>query len=87
MGIMAFSGAVMYLAAPVMIGILTPDPAIRELGTAVLRIEAFAEPLFAASMVVAGVFRGAGDTLVPSILNFVSMWLVRIPLAAFLAPG
>lgn len=86
MGIMAFSGAVMYLAAPVMIGILTPDPAIRELGTAVLRIEAFAEPLFAASMVVAGVFRGAGDTLVPSILNFVSMWLVRIPLAAFLAP-
>ena len=65
---------------------MTPDPAIRELGTAVLRIEAFAEPLFAASMVVAGVFRGAGDTLVPSILNFVSMWLVRIPLAAFLAP-
>ena len=56
------------------------------MGTAVLRIEAFAEPLFAASMVVAGVFRGAGDTLVPSILNFVSMWLVRIPLAAFLAP-
>ena len=83
---MAFSGAIMYLAAPVMIGILTPDPAIRELGASVLRIEAFAEPLFAASMVVAGVFRGAGDTLVPSILNFVSMWLVRIPLAAFLAP-
>ena len=70
-----------------MIGILTPDPAIRGLGTAVLRIEAFAEPLFAASMVVAGVFHGLAIPPVPSILNFVSMWLVRIPLAAFRRPG
>lgn len=86
MAVMAVSGCCMFFAAPLMIGILSPDEAIRSLGAEVLRIESFAEPLYAASMVASGVFRGAGDTLVPSILNFASMWLVRIPLAAFLAP-
>ena len=84
--IMACTGALMYLLAPWLFSLLTPDPAIRELGSRVLRIEAFAEPLFAASIVVAGALRGAGDTLVPSILNLVSMWGVRITAASFLAP-
>lgn len=86
MTVMATSGILMYIFAPQMIGILSPEASVRQLGTAVLRIEAFAEPLFAASIVAAGVLRGAGDTLVPSIMNFCSMWLVRLPLAAFLAP-
>ena len=51
-----------------------------------LRIEAFAEPLFAASIVVAGALRGAGDTLAPSVLNLISMWGVRISVSIFLAP-
>lgn len=86
MAVMAVSGACMYLIAPWMISVLSPDMAIRQLGTAVLRIEAFAEPMYAASIVASGVFRGAGDTLIPSCLNFCSMWLIRLPLAAFLAP-
>jgi len=79
-------GLLLFVGAPAMIGILTPDAAVRRLGTQVLRIEAFAEPLFAASIIVNGVFRGAGKTLVPSLLNFLSMWLIRIPLSALLAP-
>lgn len=86
MAVMTGSGILLYVFAPWMIGILSPDPAIRELGAAVLRIEAFAEPMFAASIVASGVFRGAGDTLVPSCLNFLSMWAVRLPVSAFLAP-
>lgn len=86
MGIMALTGALMFLLAPWMFSLLTPDPAIQELGTSVLRIEAFAEPLFAASIVVAGALRGAGDTLAPSILNLVSMWGVRLTAASLLAP-
>lgn len=85
-GIMTVSGALMYLLAPAMMALLTPDPAIRALGAGVLRIEAFAEPLYGASIVAAGAFRGAGDTLMPSCFNFLSMWCVRIPLSAFLAP-
>ena len=84
--VMTFSGALMYAFAPVMIGVMSPEPAVVALGARILRIEAFAEPMFAASIVCAGVFRGAGDTLVPSLFNFVSMWGVRLPLAALLAP-
>lgn len=84
--VMTVTGTLMYIAAPWMIGLLSPDAQIRELGTMILRIEAFAEPLYGASIVASGVFRGAGDTLVPSCLNFISMWCVRIPASALLAP-
>ncbi|MDD3218136.1 MAG: MATE family efflux transporter [Lachnospiraceae bacterium] len=88
LGIALMSGAsiLMYLFAPEIFAMLTPDPTVRSLGTTVLRIEAFAEPLYGASIVVAGALRGAGDTLVPSILNLVSMWGVRISLSCILAP-
>lgn len=82
--VMTVGGVLMYIAAPAMIGVLTPNEEIRNLGAAVLRIEAFAEPFYAASIVASGALRGAGDTLVPSCMNFASMWCVRIPLAAIL---
>lgn len=86
MAVLTTTGLLMYLAAPWMIGILSPDPEIIALGAMALRIEAFAEPLYAVSIVASGVFQGAGDTLIPSCMNFFSMWAVRLPLAAFLAP-
>lgn len=84
--VMTVMGIVMYVAAPGMMGIMTPDAAVQELGAKVLRIEAFAEPMYAASIVVYGVFVGVGDTLVPSIMNLCSIWAVRLTLAAWLAP-
>ena len=84
--VMTFMGAVMYLAAPFMMEIMTDVEAICSLGTEVLRIEAWAEPLYAASIVAYGAFIGVGDTLIPAIMNFGSIWAVRIPLAAILAP-
>lgn len=84
--VMAITGTLMYILAPYMISFLSPDPEIVALGTVILQIEAFAEPLYGASMVATGVFRGTGDTFIPSCLNFLSMWAVRIPLSAFLAP-
>ncbi|MCQ2736480.1 MAG: MATE family efflux transporter [bacterium] len=85
MGIMMITGALMYAFAPEMIGLLSQDPEVIAAGTSILRIEAFAEPFFAAGIVIAGIFRGAGNTLLPSLVNFVSMWAVRIPAAALLA--
>ncbi|MED9822057.1 MAG: MATE family efflux transporter [Christensenellales bacterium] len=87
MMVMTINGALMFAFAPAMIGLMSPDPAVVALGAEVLRIEAFAEPMFAASIVASGVFRGAGDTLVPSLFNFISMWGVRLPLSALLAPS
>jgi putative MATE family efflux protein len=82
--IMGISGVLMWIFAPQMIGFLTPDAEIRELGTQIMRIEAFAEPMYGASIVAAGVFRGAGETMLSSVLNLLSVWVVRIPLAAVL---
>lgn len=79
--VMTGTGLLMYIAAPWLFSLLTPDTAVQALGAQVLRIEAFAEPLFAASIVAAGALRGAGDTLIPSIMELGSMWGVRIPLA------
>jgi putative MATE family efflux protein len=84
--VMSFTGILMYFLAPAMFALLTPDAEVQSLGVQVLRIEAFAEPLFAASIVAAGALRGAGDTKIPSLLNLVSMWGVRITTASLLAP-
>ena len=84
MGIM---GVAMYIFAPQIIGIMTPVEEIRELGVMALRIEAFAEPMFAAAIVAYGVFVGAANTLVPCLMNFFSIWAVRLSLAALLAPS
>ena len=84
--VMALMGAVMYVFAPEMIGVMTPDEQVRLLGAQSLRIEAFAEPMFAAAIVTYSVCLGAGDTLVPACMNLASMWLVRLTLAAWLAP-
>ena len=87
MAVMAFMGVVMYVFAPEMMGLLSPVGEIRALGTTVLRIEAFAEPFFAASIVTYSVCVGAGDTLKPALMNLASMWCVRLTLATLLAPS
>lgn len=84
--LMTMTAVLMFFLAPGMFAILTSDAAVQDLGVRVLRIEVFAEPLYACSIVAAGALRGAGDTLVPSVMNLMSMWGIRITMAAFLAP-
>ena len=84
--IMGVMGVIMYVAAPQIIGVMTPVDEIRGLGVMALRIEAFAEPMFAAAIVAYGVFVGAASTLIPCLMNFFSIWAVRLSLAALLAP-
>lgn len=86
MAVMSFMGILLYFGAPLMMGILSPVREIVDLGTEVLRIEAFAEPMYAASIVAYGAFVGVGDTLIPAVMNFGSIWCVRVPLAAIMAP-
>ena len=85
MVVMTLMGAIMYVSATELMALMTPMAAIYNLGASVLRIEAFAEPFFAASIVSYCVFLGAGDTLKPAIMNLCSMWFVRLSLAAILA--
>ena len=84
--IMGCTGAVMMLLCPLVFRMLTPVAEVQQLAAHVLRIELLAEPLFGASMVAAGALRGAGDTLVPSLMNLGSIWLVRVGSALVLVP-
>lgn len=87
MAVMGVMGVVMYFGAPVMMGTMTDVPQVIELGVKALRIEAFAEPMFAASIVAYSVFVGMGNTVAPSLMNFISIWAVRLSLAWLLAPA
>ncbi|MDE6422156.1 MAG: MATE family efflux transporter [Muribaculaceae bacterium] len=84
MVVMSVMGVILWLGAPPVMELLTPVKAIQDLGVSALRIEAWAEPMFAASIVAYGVMVGVGDTIVPAIMNFSSIWLVRVPLAALM---
>ena len=65
MAVMGVMGVILYVGAPLIMGSMTPDAEVQRLGVEALRIEAFAEPMFAAAIVAYGVFVGAGNTLVP----------------------
>ena len=82
--LMFVMGALLFIFAPEMIGFLSPDAGVRALGTRVLRIESFSETLYGASLVANGALRGTGDTFVPTLYKFFSMWLLRLPLALLL---
>ena len=84
MGIMGLLAILMYAFAPQLMGMLTPDGEVISLGARCLRIEAFAELGYAASIVIYGACVGAGDTKWPSVMNFTSMWIVRLVPAIFL---
>lgn len=83
--VMSFMGLLMFFGAEAMMRTMTPDAEAVKLGAQILRIEAFAEPMYAASIVAYGCFLGAADTLIPSLMNLLSMWIVRLPLAFWLA--
>ena len=86
MVVMTVMGILMWTFAPELMGIMSPVEEIIVQGADALRIEAWAEPMFAASIVCNGVFIGAADTVAAAIMSLTSMWAVRLTLAATLAP-
>ncbi|MBO4844557.1 MAG: MATE family efflux transporter [Bacteroidales bacterium] len=85
-GMMTLLAVLMYAFAPQIMALLSQDPEVIALGARCLRIEAWAELLFGVSIVGYGCCVGAGDTLVPSVINFMSMWIIRLGLALMLIP-
>lgn len=81
---MGLTGLVMYVICPWVFRLLTPEFEVQALATQVLRIGLVAEPLFGIAIVASGALRGAEDTLVPSLLHLVSMWVVRLGLSVIL---
>lgn len=82
--IMSFAGIIMFFLCPYIFQLLTSDAAVQQLSVKVLRIELFAEPMFAAAIVCGGCLRGKGDTLASSIICLFSLWVVRLGLSFWL---
>ncbi len=82
--LMTLMAVLMFVLCPLVFRFLTPVLEVRSLAAIILRIGLIAEPLYAVSIVASGALRGAEDTLVPSIMNLVSIWVVRIGLSIIL---
>ena len=61
------------------------EPRVIAIGAGYLRIVGCSYVLFAVMFVSNGVINGAGHTLATTIMSVLSLWGVRLPLAAFLA--
>lgn len=84
-GVMTVMGfAVFFLADPVA-RLFSTDPHVIKLTSAYLKINAISEPFIALSMTFSGALQGAGDTRSPTLVTFVSHWLLRLPLTYLLA--
>ena len=76
--LMLVSGGMLFVFAPVLMGIFTHDPQVLSLGTTVLRIVAMSEPFYGVPIVLEGMMQGLGKTMIPFIFNIIGMWGVRI---------
>ena len=85
--LMAVSGAVLFVLAPRMMALFTPDAEVIALGTKVLRMVAVTEPLYGIAVVLEGIFMGVGDTMYAFYCNIVGMWGVRVLGTAILVRG
>src|SRR5690606_13803313 len=63
------------------------DPAVLEEGARYLRIVGFNYVPMALMFTLTGVMRGAGDTMPSLLISFLSLWVVRLPLAWWLTYG
>ncbi len=78
---MSCGGIILFIFAEQLLTFFTPDPAVIDLGSDMLRIVAFAQPFFGLALVVSGSLRGAGDSKTPFIVSLITMWGIRILIA------
>jgi len=80
-GLMSLMGVCFFLFARPIVGFFTNDPEVIALGVPPLRLIGIIQPFLAATMVFAGSLRGAGETRTPMLINGISIWVLRVPLA------
>jgi len=76
--LMIFSGGMLFLLAPPLVGIFSTNPEVIHLGTTVLRMVALSEPFYGFSIIIEGMMFGVGNTKEPFGYNILGMWGVRI---------
>jgi len=78
-------GVFFAIFAEPIVRLFTSDPAVVPLAALCLRILSYGNIGYAYGMVMLQAFNGAGDTITPTIVNFVGFCLLELPLAYALA--
>jgi putative MATE family efflux protein len=81
---MGLMGVVFFFYGETLLRVFTDDPRLLDLGGEALKVIAFNQPFLAVAFVLAGALRGAGDVRFPMWVTSISVWLVRLPIGAFL---
>jgi len=72
------SAVVLIFGYPI-ISIFTNDPEVIRIGREYLIIVGAFYVVFTSMFTIAGVMRGAGDTLIPMFISLIALWVIRIP--------
>ena len=75
----------MVFAKEPLIRIFNTDPAVVAIGSRYLLIVGSFYVLFSTMFVNGAVPRGAGDTMIPFLITVITLWIIRVPLSAFLS--
>ena len=82
---MTLVGVILFLFPEAIIRIFTSDIEIISSGISSLKIISLGFVFYGLGMVMVQALNGAGDTVTPTWINFISFWLIEIPVAYFLA--
>ncbi len=77
--------AISFTFARPLMSLFSDDQNVIRIGVEYLRIVSFFYIGFTTMFTIGGVMRGAGDTLIPMIITFVALWVVRVPLCYYLS--
>ncbi len=72
-------------SAELLMNAFTPDTEVIRIGTEYLMIVSSFYFIFSIMFSLLGTYRGAGDTIFPMIMTFVTLWIVRVPLSEYLS--
>jgi len=76
---------IFFISAEWVIGLFSSEKEVIDAASLCLKVLCLGYVFFAYQMIVMQSFNGAGDTRTPTILTFIFMWLIQIPLAYLLA--
>lgn len=85
--LMSLMALIIFIWAKDVAAAISKDPAVIEETARYLRINMLSEPFMALSVVLGGGLQGAGDTKGAMWVILIAMWMIRMPLAYFLAIG
>ncbi len=84
-GMLTVMAAVLFLSAVPIAHCFSKDSQTIEYVISYLRVNSLSEPFLALGMILGGAFQGAGETRTPMWITFLSNWVIRLPLAYYLA--